>query len=163
MDLFESLPATFIGAFLGTLVAFLSERLLRRRDARYIEVAALNNLITDLYLRRALSPVSPVASHGEPNDDRKYATTAVIQIRDSIRETRLSLRPTATDEFQALVGMSSACNEYLENVQNQPADYQFALYRLRKSFGETIGTLGTKRGVIVREPGAGAFEQPVSV
>lgn len=163
MDLFESLPATFIGAFLGTFAAFLSERLLRRRDARYREVAALNNLITDLHLRRALAASNPVATNSGPNSDREYVTTAVLQIRDSIRDTRLCLRPNSSDEFQSLVGMSSACNEYLERVQYNPAEYQFALSTLRLSFAQTIRTLGIKRSVIAREPGAGAFDVSVSV
>jgi hypothetical protein len=53
--------------------------------------------------------------------------------------------------------MSSACNYYLENVQYGPEDYQYELERLRVSFSEAVLNLGKTKGVVVREPGAGAL------
>lgn len=81
MDLLLSLLTAVGGAFLGTMAAFLSERWLRRSDAKRVEAAALNNLITDLHLRRALTPITPVKSYAEPNEDREFATKAILQIR----------------------------------------------------------------------------------
>lgn len=157
MEILEALPSTFIGAFLGTFAAFLSERLLRVRDATAVQVAALNNLVTDLHLRRALSAITPRRVPAGDSDDRRFATDAVMQIRAGIREARLALRPGSAPEFQVLVGMSSACNHYLENVQYGPEDYQYELERLRVSFSEAVRTLGKTKGVVVREPGAGAL------
>ena len=157
MDLLETFPATFIGAFLGTFAAFLSERVLRMSDAIAVQAAALNNLITDLHLRRALTPITPRTVPAGPNDDRKFATDAVLQIRNGIREARLSLRPRSATEFQVLVDMSSACNRYLENVQYNPEDYQFELEVLRGTFSDCILILGSTKGVEAREPGAGAL------
>ena len=157
MDFLEALPSTFIGAFLGTLAAFLSERLLRVRDATAVQVAALNNLVTDLHLRRALTAITPRRVSTGESDDRRFANEAIIQIRAGIREARLALRPGSSIEFQVLVGMSSACNRYLENVQYDPEDYQYELELLRVRLSEAVGTLGKTKGVLVREPGAGAL------
>lgn len=161
MDILADLPSTFIGAFLGTLAAFLSERLLRVRDATAVQVAALNNLVTDLHLRRALSAnAAPQRIPAGESDDRRFATEAVIQIRTGIREARLSLRPGSSAEFQILVSMSSACNRYLENVQYGPEDYQYELELLRGTLSDAVGTLCETKGIQVREPGAGALETP---
>lgn len=160
MDILATLPSTFIGAFLGTFAAFLSERLLRIRDAKAVQTAALNNLTTDLHLRRALTVITPRRIPTGPSDDRKFATDAILQIRNGIRETRLALRPRSSHEFNVLVGMSSACNRYLENVQYEPEDYQYELERLRSTFSEAIHDLGKTKGVVIREPGAGALLQP---
>lgn len=162
MDFLSSLLTAAGGAFLGTMAAFLSERWLRINDAKRVEVAALNNLITDLHLRRALTPITPVKSYREPNDDREFATRAVMDIRGDIRSTRLALRPNSSGNFQALVRMSSACNAYLENVQNRPEDYQFELHALRLAFSATIKALSQKGDVEIREPGAGAFSDVVA-
>lgn len=113
---------------MGTTVAFFSERFQRRTEARRVEAAALNNLITDLHLARSLAPLTPAVSYVEPNVDRTYATDAIERFRKEIRETRLLLRPESTDLFQALVQMSVACNEYMEGIQNSPEDYQFELH-----------------------------------
>ena len=59
MDLSVNLAEAFFGALFGTSAAFLIERFLRKTDARNKEVASLNNLITDLHLRRALAIISP--------------------------------------------------------------------------------------------------------
>ena len=160
MDLLETFPATFIGAFLGTFAAFLSERVLRINDAIAVQAAALNNLITDLHLRRALTPITPRTVLAGTNDDSRFATDAVLQIRTGIRDTRLSLRPRASTEFQVLVDMSSACNRYLENVQYNAEDYQFELELLRNTFSDCILTLGSTKGVEAREPGVGALMSP---
>lgn len=156
MDLSVNLAEAFFGALFGTSVAFLIERFLRKADARNREVASLNNLITDLHLRRALAIISPAESSPGPNNDRIYATAAVMQIRDSIRETRLALRPKS-ETFDVLVAMSSACNGYLERVEYYPERYQYELHTLRLIFSEIVDTLGLQKGVVNREPGAGAF------
>ncbi|WP_342022629.1 hypothetical protein AAE021_12325 [Arthrobacter citreus] len=158
MDFLLSLLTAVGGAFLGTMAAFLSERWLRTSDAKRVEAAALNNLITDLHLRRSLTPITPKKSYLEPNDDRKFTGEAIMQIRTSIRDARLALRPKSSESFQALVRMSSACNAYLENVQNRPEDYQFELHELRLVFSTTIKTLSQNGDVVMREPGAAAFD-----
>ena len=157
MDILEALPSTLVGAFLGTFAAFLSERFLRVRDARAVQVAALNNLVTDLHLRRPLTAITPRRVPTGESVDRRFANDAVIQIRAGIHDARLALRPRSSAEFHVLVGMSSACNRYLENVQYEPEEYQYELELFRVTLSEAVGALGKTKGVLFREPGAGAL------
>lgn len=159
MDTIQGIPAAFIGAFLGTLAAFLTERFLRRTDAKNVELAAVNNLVTDLYLRRALtlSDNAQRVPNGEESGDQILATRAVIEIRNGIRETRLVLRPSSSGLFQALVVMSSACNNYLENVRRSTNMYQLHLVELRDALKLQVEVLAKTKKVVHREPGRGAF------
>ncbi|GAA3290519.1 hypothetical protein ACFFON_10240 [Arthrobacter citreus] len=143
-----------LAAFLGTFFAFSAERWQRKREAEFVEVQALNNLIVDLHLRRSFRPLDPVAVPGG-SEDAQYVTEAVFEISTQLRDTRLKLRPTSEQHFDQLVRMSSACNRYLSKYRRDPAEYQFHLHELRGLFCNAVERLSETEKVLYMEPGGG--------
>ena len=157
MDFVQSIIVAILGTFFGATGAFMLERLLRRSEAKSKEVFALNVLIVDLHLRRALAIAAPAKVTEEIfNNIGKYATQSVLDIRQLINQTRIQIRQKSNN-FETLVRMSADCNRFLENTQLAHLDYQFELVTLAKAFDQNIIQLSSTPRVTYRSPGSNAL------
>lgn len=143
-----------IGAALTVLIAVVTYWMgLRQR-----EVHALRALIEEMHHRRALKPPSVlVAVKGARKlPDFHQANASVLSLRAEIRRTR-DLARQKDDVQRVLSSMTRACNRYLELSAIQPKKYYFLLSALQAELSVGVHTLGASRGLVVKEPGGGAF------
>jgi hypothetical protein len=107
------LLSIFVATFLGAGAAFLSDRLLKRRDSLLAEEAAINNLLIDLAAKRAFAPDSNVrwarGAGGRILDSANHA-------RGLVRTTRMALRPRSKF-LEPLMNMVLACNTFIEQAE----------------------------------------------
>lgn len=156
-EIAKALIGSFTGSFMGAGVALLIGFFTRKSQNRAQEHAALSGLLLDLNLKRAFAIVTPrVVVASAAQQDISQSTTSVLQSRDLIREARLKLQPNSV-AFEHLASMARACNLYLEQIQRDPGNYQFALEELRTSLDAAAKQLSEPKDVSYLPPGGGAF------
>ena len=160
MDFWLQIISTLIGTLAGALSALGTGYLVRRREAREKEGAALNGLLLDLQFKRALTRIKPRVAEGQ-SQDAKQCRESVLHSRQLIREARLQLRPTSR-AFGNLARMFAACNTYLQATRAKPENYQFELMTLRGVLDEEAKDLAAEKGVSYRGPGSFAYSSPTS-
>jgi hypothetical protein len=153
-DLLVAVIGAVIGSVLTVLIAAVTFFVQRRRT----EIGTINVLIDDIHHRRAFTVDNPQRIPEAvflPDYDR--ANRSVLDIRDRIRESRARIRPQVGQQSQ-LSKMLRACNRYLENSSELPAEYWFGLEQLRSDLWESIVALAeSDSSIIAREPGGAAF------
>lgn len=157
MDFWQELAISFFGTLAGAATALLSGSLARRREAQSKEAAALNGLLLDLNLKRALSIGHP--SYADPAAAAKdigRCIESVLDTRRLIREARTQLRPNS-DAFEHLADMAGACNLYLHKTGIKPGKYQFYLAHLQSQLDSRASDLSKFKRVAYRSPGGGAY------
>ena len=161
MEFWQQLLSTLFGAFAGACAALGTGFLVRRRESRDEEEAALNGLLLDLQFKRALALIEPKLSQAAGSQDLKRCSDSVLHSRELIREARLKLRPKSP-AFENLARMSAACNTYLQAARRDPDEYQFALMSLRSALDDEAKHLGSSKGVTYRKPGSYAYSSPAA-
>ena len=160
MDFWLQVISTLIGTLAGALSALGTGYLVRRRESREKEVAALNGLLLDLQFKRALTLVEPQAAEMQ-SLDAKRCTESVLHSRQLIREARLQLRPNSR-AFGNLARMFAACNTYLQATRANPENYQYELMKLRGVLDDEAKDLAADKGVSYRSPGSFAYSSLAS-
>jgi hypothetical protein len=160
----EEVFVAVIGSALGAGGAIFAAILLRRREAKRNEGAALLGLIAELHLRRALATnLERDLTDGDALGSADFARVgqSVIDIRAQIRDVRRLLRPNS-QAFEPLNNMSRACNFYLERSAARPGSYMSQLNDLRDSLESRVDEIAAKFKFKVDglKPGMGAFPQP---
>lgn len=146
------------GAFFTVIIAYCTFRINRRNT----ETHALNSLIGELSVKRAIAPqVQPVIVDGAASTDAfKHANLSVIGMRDEIRRTRNLVRPDSILQ-RNLSQMTRACNIYLETIEAEPEAYLLLLEVLRTELSQEVeGIASSRGGVTSARPGERAFESP---
>jgi len=162
MDFWQQLGTTIIGAFAGAGAALLTGFWVRRREGVAKERAALNGLLLDLQLKRALATDTPQhVTRAAETTDYKQCKDSVYDSRKLIRDARLQLLPQSK-AFDSLASMAAACNSYLRASRIEPDSYQKSLTILRDRLDDEARTLGSLRGVTYRGPGSYAYDLPKS-
>ncbi|MBN9225470.1 MAG: hypothetical protein ABS63_08665 [Microbacterium sp. SCN 70-27] len=104
-----------LGAFLGAAGAFVSDMLLDRGRAIREEEAAVNDLLVDLSVKRAL--IIDRDAEWAPGASERVVES-VMDARRLISEARRRLRP-GSNLREPLRKMSLACATFLEQVEYQ--------------------------------------------
>lgn len=157
MDFWQQLATTVFGAFAGARAALLTGFWVRINEAEAKERAALNGLLLDLQLKRALASTTPqCVNTAAETVDYRQCRDSVYDSRKLIRDVRLQLRPKSK-AFDHLASMSAACNTHLHSARVQPDTYQFFLEELRASLDNQAQKLGLLKGVKYRSPGSFAY------
>ena len=158
MDFWPSLVIAFFGSLFGAGLAFLTAFFVRRHDEKARERAALNGLLVDLNLRRALVVSKPApARQFKDAQDIKRCNRSVLACRDLIREARLNLLPESKTAFKILESMAGSCNSYLHKARIDSKNYQYFLGELQCALDHQARALGGLRGVDYRRPGGAAY------
>ncbi|WP_411556983.1 hypothetical protein [Plantibacter sp. MPB07] len=145
-----------VGAALAVFAAYATYLL----NARRIETQALNNLIEELHLRRALDPsVEPyVVPNAAERQDFDQVSRSVVSIRRELRTAREAVR-SSRDIRLTLVEMSKGCNLYLERAEQSPDSYLLSLVKLQRQLEGGVRTITILRpGVDYLAPGTGALD-----
>lgn len=143
------------GASFTVVIAYATYRI-NRRNA---ETHALNALVRELSIKRAIAPrVHPVVVTGAAHTDNfKHASLSVIGMRDEMRHTRNAVRPESRFQLN-LSHMTRACNIYLEESSGAPDEYLQLLEELRVELSKEVAQIAaSRRGVVLVEPGERAF------
>lgn len=143
------------GAIFTVVIAYGTFRINRRNT----ETHALNSLVRELSIKRAIAPqVQPaIAIEAATTDDFKHANLSVIGMRDEIRRTRNTVRQDSIFQ-QNLSQMTRACNIYLETSAANPAAYMQLLEALRAELSRDVELIASSRaGVTFVGPGESAF------
>jgi hypothetical protein len=159
MDLLNAFIVPFLGALIGTGLAFLI--LERRRGAaqRRAQQQAIENLIDDLHFRRAFAPDIPERADPAASgvvDQLALVLRSVMKARDAVREARDQLIP-GSPAFGSIRKMMAALNIYLERQQIDPARYRFFLQECRQQLNGGIDELLELTGITPRYAGEGAY------
>lgn len=156
MEFLTTLLATFAGAAL----AFGSDLLVRHREARRREEAAVNNLLIDLAAKRAFAPDVNIAW---TKGVRETVLDSVNHTRTVIRDTRLQLRPRSP-YLDPLRLMVRACATFLEQTEHHRrpsvAVELDALTTALRAQVETIQALDPKN-TVTDLPGDFALDGPI--
>ncbi|UWX97763.1 hypothetical protein N2K95_03505 [Arthrobacter zhaoxinii] len=135
----------------GVLIGFGAGWGTRRSRDRRHESRALNQLITDLHLKRTLAPIDPHPAPAGPAEARHRS--AVQDLRENITETLGHLEP-GSGATEVLMRMAAVCNRYLRDVAKDPERYQFGLMELRQNLDEDLRILTDgRRDVQYLSPG----------
>lgn len=157
MDFWQELAISFFGTLAGAATALLSGAYAQRREAQSKEAAALNGLLLDLNLKRALSIGNP--SYSDPSvaaKDIGRCSESVLDTRRLIREARTQLRPNS-GAFGQLADMAGACNLYLHKANIKPGKYQFYLAELQSQLDKLATDLSESKRIVYRRPGGAAY------
>ncbi|WAP51363.1 hypothetical protein OL239_16280 [Arthrobacter sp. ATA002] len=141
------LGGTLIGAVFGALVWAGAGRWLQ--GAR--EKRALQALITQVHLKRALAETRPGAA--EPDFDAARCRSAVADIRQQVRETLSELRPGSSSPAAALLEMHRACDAYLRETEGNARNYQARMRELRPVLNQSARRLSSGRHIRYLAPG----------
>ncbi|MFE4230340.1 hypothetical protein ACFRJ8_20890 [Arthrobacter sp. NPDC056886] len=157
MDFWEQIAIGFIGTVAGAAVALLSSWFAGRSQAHSKEAAALNGLLLDLSLKRALSVGTPrIADLQATAADLGRCKESVLDTRGLLRDARLQLRPNS-GAFDHLARMAGACNLFLHKANVKPEKYQFYLSDLQSQLDKEADSLGKFKRVTYQRPGDSAY------
>jgi hypothetical protein len=157
MDFWEQIAIGFIGTVAGATIALLSNWLASRSQAHFKEAAALNGLLLDLSLKRALNVGTPlIADLRATAADFGRCKESVLDTRGLIREARIQLTPNS-GAFDHLARMAGACNLFLHKSGIKPEKYQFYLADLQSQLDDEARSLATSKRVTYRGPGKSAY------
>ena len=141
------LAGSLSGAVFGVLAAVFAVRWLQR--AR--EKRALQALVTQVHLKRALADNAPGVM--APELDAARCRSAVADIRQQVRETLSELRPGSTSPAAALLEMHRACDSYLRETEGSGRNYAARLRELRPALNQSARRLSSGRHVQYLAPG----------
>lgn len=157
-DLLVNLGGTFIGA----VMALGSGWLLRRHQQRLREIRLVQDLMTNLYWKRALSPANQAGDRGSTTDegDLQRCTASILDARRRIGEVANHLSVCA-DLQPRLEDMQTRCVAWLNFVETRPGDYVTGLVELRSQLLALEATMVARYPRLkLVEPGDGDVHPP---
>lgn len=156
-DWTQDLLVNLVATFLGALAALGSGWVFKRHEQKRHETRLLQDLITALYWKRALSPAN--AAGDRPSDwdeeDRQRCVTSILDARERIREVANAL--SVSRSLQPLLDdMQTRCIAWLNYAEQHPSDYVTGLVELRARLLSIERTVVERQpGLVLREPGRG--------
>jgi hypothetical protein len=161
-DVLIQVAVTAFGTFLGAVLAVLSVVLFRIRDQRRDELAAVDNVVHLLSVRRALvigdPRVLPSVDVSDWTGDFARAGRSVVAMRDELIQSMSSL-PSGNRGRMPIRRMISSCNTYLEMSAAAPVRYWIELDCLRASLTGQVRILQSANPRCSKLlPGAAAFD-----
>ncbi len=151
----------------GALLALLIDRGKGRRAERLAEVNALRLLIVEIASRRALAPrqlAAPLTlDRADPDSDLTRVMRSVVLMRKDVRIARRFLRGRS-GAWSPLNGMVSACNIFIENVDETPSSIVAELELLRVELDALLLELcaAHPNELVYQAAGSLAYRRPVA-
>ncbi|WP_342022489.1 hypothetical protein AAE021_11625 [Arthrobacter citreus] len=139
------------GGLAGTVFGVLAAGLVVRWLQRAREKRALQALITQVHLKRALAEDGPGAVSADLDAARCRSTVA--DIRQQVRETLSELRPGSASQVSALLEMHRACDAYLRETEGNGRNFEARLRELRPVLNQSARRLSSGRHVQYLAPG----------
>lgn len=139
------------GSMAGAVAGGLSTGYVRHWMQGAREKRALQALMTQIHLKRVLAESGPGIV--DPDHDAARCRSAVLDIRQALRETLSELRPGSTSPAAALLEMHRACETYLRETEGNRHNYEARLRELRPVLNQGARRLSSGRHVQYLAPG----------
>ena len=139
------------GSMAGAAVGGVAAGYVRHWMQGAREKRAVQALITQVHLKRVLAEGGPGVV--DPNHDAARCRSAVLDVRQAVRETLSELRPGSTSPAAALLEMHRACETYLRETEGNRHNYEARLRELRPVLNQGARRLSSGRHVQYLAPG----------